>query len=188
MSEWRNGQFRKTRHSYHLPGHLHEYTFSCYKRQPFLAEFNLYESVCEGIDAARQKLGFQLVAYVLMPEHVHLLIRPPDDGDTAAILYGIKRPVGLAALRHIRMCHPTALPRIRVKTKKGFEYRLWQAGGGFDRNLFTPEAIGHAIDYIHNNPTRRGLIDDPRNWTWSSLSQFEGLDSGPLRVDVRERA
>jgi len=57
------------------------------------------------------------------------------------------------------------------------QYRFWQAGAGYDRNLFTPEAIHTSIEYIHANPVRRGLCECALDWAWSSARWYADLDS-----------
>ena len=52
---------------------------------------------------------------------------------------------------------------------------FWQSGGGFDRNLIKPDTLMTMIDYIHMNPVRRGLVEKPAEWTWSSLAWFLGV-------------
>src|SRR5438105_2182185 len=66
----------KRRHRYNDGGEPRELTFSCYRRYPFLVADRTLEWFREALEAARSKFGFQLWAYVVMPEHVHLLVVP----------------------------------------------------------------------------------------------------------------
>ena len=59
------------------------------------------------------------------------------------------------------------LKRLAVPCGNQIEYRFWQAGPGHDRNLYEPESIHEAIEYIHLNPVRRGLVTRPEDWIWS---------------------
>ena len=63
-------------------------------------------------------------------------------------------------------------------------YRFWQRGGGHDRNLNEPKAIWAQIEYIHNNPVRRGLCRRPEAWPWSSAADYAGTGKGPLTLDL----
>lgn len=69
-------QPRKQCRRYNEPGHAHALTFSCFQRRPFLARDRTRQWMLEAIDQARTKHGFHLWAYVLIPEHVHLLLGP----------------------------------------------------------------------------------------------------------------
>ncbi len=94
---------QKTCRRYNIIGDAHALTFSCYKRQPFLARDRARTWLVESLDTARKKHTFDLWAYVLMPEHVHLLIFPTtDDYSISAILTDIKLPVTRKALKYIR--------------------------------------------------------------------------------------
>jgi putative transposase len=66
--------FEKRRHRYNAAGEPRELTFSCYRRYAFLSRERTCAWFCEALEAARKKFGFQIWAYVLMPEHVHLLV------------------------------------------------------------------------------------------------------------------
>ena len=58
-----------------------------------------------------------------------------------------------------------------------------QAEYGFDRNVITPATLLNMIDYIHMNPVRRGLVENPEQWKWSSAVWYLGAGEVPIRVD-----
>ncbi len=120
-----------------------------------------------------------------MPEHVHLLIWPQrEDYSISAILTSIKKPVTNAALRHIRRTAPEFLNFMRdEQPNENTEYRFWQRGGGYDRNLWTPKDIWEKIVYIHRNPVRRGLAKQMEEWPWSSVQDYLNLREAPLILD-----
>lgn len=113
-----------------------------------------------------------------MPEHAHLLVFPRcSEASVAAILQSIKQPVARRAMNRHRAASPAdALPD-----------RFWQRGGGFDRNIVSRDALRNAIRYIHLNPVRRGLVDDPLDWPWSSARFHAGCDDALLRMDGMPR-
>jgi putative transposase len=157
------------------PGHAHELTFSCYRGFPFLRAERTCLWLAEAIDAARCKYAFSLWAYVFMPEHVHLLLCPQrHDYEIAAILKAIKQTVGTKAIKFLRRTAPEWLDRISVKQGAETERRFWQAGGGFDRNITDPRLAMLMIEYIHANPVRRQLVQNPEEWKWSSAGWCEG--------------
>ena len=63
------------------------------------------------------------------------------------------------------------------------ERRFWQAGGGYDRNIIDEKTAWKVIDYIHLNPVRRGLVERPEDWEWSSARWYAGLRPVPLEID-----
>jgi putative transposase len=176
---------RKRCRRYDVPGDAHELTFSCYRRLPLLARDRTRGWLVEAIAAARLKARFDLWAYVIMPEHVHLLIRPRGPGvGVSGILWRVKRPVGRRAVEHLRAHAPSFLPRLTVTRGDGTqESRFWQAGGGYDRNIVEATTLLSVIDYIHQNPVRRGLVERAEDWDWSSAGWYAGRRPVPLEMD-----
>jgi putative transposase len=176
---------RKTRRSYNVIGHARELTFSCYRRMPLLASDRTRQWLVDALATARAKRMFELWAYVAMPEHAHILLRPlSHKAEIAPILKAIKQPVARKATNHLRANNPQWLKRLEVRRPNGrVEYRFWQQGGGYDRNILTSKAARAAIEYIHNNPVRRGLVDNPTDWPWSSARWYAGCDDAKIEMD-----
>ena len=78
---------------YQNSGTLHFVTFSCYRRQPLLSKPGAAHMFEQALEIARLKYGFFVFGYVVMPEHVHLLVSEPER-DTLAT--AIKATVGRA--------------------------------------------------------------------------------------------
>jgi putative transposase len=96
---------RKRVKHYHEPGDFHELTFSCYDRSPLLVRDDWRRLICQAIDKAIAAHDFALVAFVLMPEHVHLLVYPRPQ--TAKALAS-RRLHGPAPMAGRRQWHPVA--------------------------------------------------------------------------------
>jgi REP element-mobilizing transposase RayT len=94
---------RKTCVRCDIPGHAHALTFTCFRGQPFSNRDRTRLWLMKAIDESRRRLGFDVWAYVIMPEHVHLLILPRDDDSSVAdVLQSIKRPVARKAVAFVR--------------------------------------------------------------------------------------
>jgi len=175
---------RPHRRNYDEPGHAHELTFSCYHRFQFLRAERTCEWLHDSIAAARSKLDFDLWAFVFMPEHVHLIVHPRRPiYDIATIREAIKEPVGRNAVKFLRNEAPEWLERIRVKKGNRLRHLFWQSGGGYDRNITEPRTLLKMIDYIHENPVRRGLAIRAVDWKWSSAAWYEGGGPCPIPID-----
>ena len=185
-SQWQNRTKRKTCRRYNVPGDAHALTFSCFKRRAFLARDRSRRWFMESLDAARTKHAFDVWAYVLMPEHVHLLIFPrASDYSISDILTDIKQPVTRWAFKYLQTRVPDSLSIMRDEQPSGkMAHRFWQRGGGYDRNLTKPKTIHATIDYIHTNPVRRELVDAADDWYWSSARYHMGRTDVPLVPDV----
>src|SRR5262249_8497060 len=176
---------RKRKVTYNLPGHAHFLTYSCFQRLPLLSADRSRAWVVEALQEARRKLDFDLWAYVLMPEHVHLLLRPRQPGyRMERSLAALKRPVSARAKQHLLATRSHAwLQRLTVREGEQRVFRFWQAGGGYDENQWDDRPVLEIMDYIHNNPVRRGLVERAVEWKWSSACFWAGDHSGPLRMD-----
>jgi putative transposase len=148
-------------------------TFSCYQRRPLLDDPGARDAVADQLHLTRSRLSFKLFAWVIMPEHVHLLLLPARGTTVPQILTAIKRPV---AHRLIQRWKSSDDPRSELTKAANGQCRLWQAGGGYDRNIFTREELSEKLNYIHENPVRRGLVESPTDWVWSSYRSLSGLE------------
>jgi len=137
------------------------------------------------IERARLKHQFDLWAYVIMPEHAHILIWPRNEiYDVSAILKSIKQSVSVPAIGYVKKHTPSYLPRMTDLQPNGdLHHRFWQRGGGYDQNTVEPKAVSNLIDYIHANPVRRGLCERPTDWIWSSAIEYETPGTGLLRIN-----
>ena len=172
------------RRNYNEPGHAHELTWSCYKRFQFLKTDRVCQWLAGSIAVARVEFNFDVWAYVSMPEHLHLIIRPRSKVyDIADIRQALKAPVASSAIEYLEREAPSWLPRISRLRAGNTERLFWQPGGGFDRNITEPSTLFKMIDYAHLNPVRRGLVIDPADWKWSSAGWFLRMEGGPIPLD-----
>jgi putative transposase len=132
--------------------------------------------LCRAVDDAGKKSNVELVGFVLMPEHVHLLVYPltdSEDGNIPDYLKQMKQPFSKEIKRVLTDAKSSLLKRLTVRERPGKTcFRYWQEGPGFDRNLYTPAAIQASLDYIHNNPVQRGLCRRAIDWKWSSARYY----------------
>ncbi len=138
----------------------------------------------ECVDLARREMTFALWAYVIMPEHVHLVIAPGESYVISKILWRIKRTLTYRIIEHAKASHPELLERMACRQGEKITHRFWQRGWGYDRNLWSPEHIHRMIRYVHENPVRRGLVARPQDWPWSSYRTWMGGDPSPLQLDL----
>ncbi len=160
-----------------MPGHAHALTFSTYRRRPHLLLPGVAEMLLARLDAARRKHRFEVWAFCVMPEHVHIVLYPLEESySMATINKAIKSPSAMDVFERY--------PLLRSECQVGEnEFRLWQAGGGYDRNLFTAKAVWAKIRYVHNNPMRRGLCETFLDWPWSSARAYhEGETAIPVNL------
>ncbi len=140
--------------------------------------------VLNAIDKARSEHPFLLWAYVIMPEHVHLVILPQSDVKLPSILSCIKLSVSRRAIAWLQENSPEFLSKLEdIQPNGNWAYRFWQRRGGYDRNLRSVRDIHEKIAYMHENPVRRGLVEGPGQWKYSSAANWETGQDKPLRID-----
>jgi putative transposase len=161
---------RKTFKRYHRPGDFHELTFSTYRCLPLLEGERRLRSLSRHIDQAGLETGMRLIAFVFMPNHVHLLILPTSQQPNINLyLARIKQPFSKEVKTELIEQNSEFLPTLTVQERPGKTcFRFWQEGPGYDRNLYSMAAIEQAIEYLHMNPVRKGLCIRTIDWKWSS--------------------
>src|SRR5262245_524930 len=113
---------RVHRKAINTPGHAHELTFSCYQRFSFLKAERTCQWLAEAIQAARVKHSFDLWAFVFMPEHVHLIVRPrTSDYAMSKIMASIKLPVARRTIHFLQAANSPWLAKIKRQRVKPTE-------------------------------------------------------------------
>jgi len=181
--------FQKRRQRIGSPCLARELTFSCYRFLPLLNRDRTRKWFIDALKEARIKLRFDLWAYVLMPEHVHLIVRPTsDETSVAAILKEIKQPVAKRAIAYLKQHHPSWLGRLTVLESGRTRRCFWQPGGGYDRSVTEPTTLLRMFDYIHANPVRRKLVERAEDWAWPSAAWYAGQRPVPIDLDPLDPA
>ena len=177
------GGHRKQCQRWNTPWDAHALTFSCYRRMPLLLSERTRRYLADAVTKARTKHIFDVWAYVLMPEHVHLVIWPTRETYSISdILKSIKQSAARRALNWLRRENPSGLVPLATGHKDS-PHRFWQDGGGYDRNIRDSAALRAVIDYIHGNPVKRGLVSVPDDWKWSSYRAWMLDEDGPISLD-----
>jgi putative transposase len=166
-------------------------TFSCHNRLPLFRNPAIADLFVERLAACRAEHGFTLLAFVVMPEHVHLIVNPVRGESLVPVLKGLKLSVGRRVIARWRALNAPILSRVTTSTGP----RFWLKGGGFDRNIRDTEELTREIRYVHQNPVERGLATHAAAWRWSSVhawlarhrgepaSAFASIDPMPGSTD-----
>lgn len=163
------------------PNHARSLTFSCYRRLPLFENNAVKDAFVEQLDSTRTRTRFRLLAWVIMPEHVHVLIWPRlPEYPVAKVTWWLKRDFAKRVIARWRELDAPVLERIG--TPSGAR-RFWQHGGGYDRNIVDGPELLEKVRYIHENPVRRGLVERATYWRWSSARWYAGERAGELRID-----
>ena len=161
-------------------GHLHFITFTCFRRLPMLRSARARNVFVEILGEVRDRYGFCLVGYVVMPEHVRLLIGEPGRGTPSLVVQVLKQRVS----RRMRRKKRTPTPQMGFVFADGESSppRFWQRRF-HDFNVWSLKKRVEKLHYMHMNPLKRKLVDHPKDWPWSSFAFYANPKHGLIRVD-----
>jgi putative transposase len=159
---------------------LHFVTFSCYRRRQCLGTVRARNRFVKVLDQVRLRFGFELVGYVVMPEHVHLLMSEPEKGNPSRVLQVLKQQVSRALRK--RSKENTK----QMKLLGGVDALAFWQRRFYDFNVWSEKKLREKLLYMHRNPVERRLVEHPKDWPWSSWS-FYAKGEGLIRVDIAKR-
>jgi putative transposase len=162
-------------------GDLHFITFSCFGRHALLGNTEARNCFVRILAEVRSQYAFLLVGYVVMPEHVHLLISEPKKGDPSKALQVLKQQVSRALLAKGRKSLGTQLSP-RFTRPISAEHHFWQRRF-YDFNVWTGGKLTEKLDYMHLNPVKRKMVLHPKDWPWSSWSFYATGEQGLIGID-----
>ena len=129
----------------------------------------------------RERYGFLLVGYVLMPEHVHLLMSEPKKGTPSKVVQVLKQRVS-GTMRGKKMRGSDGQLALKFPNEADSLRRFWQKRF-YDFNVWSSEKKKEKLNYMHANPVQRKLVRHPREWPWSSWSFYVNGDRGLVPID-----
>jgi putative transposase len=164
---------------YYGAHHLHFITCSCYRRLPLLRSARSRDRFLSVLEQTRQRYRFVVVGYVVMPEHIHLLINEPEVGTPSTVMQVLKQRTARALL-----------PKTKRRDRRQIELfgeaperaPFWQSRF-YDFNVWTQKKRVEKIRYMHDNPVKRGLVAEPEDWRWSSYRFYLLGEPGLVRVN-----
>ncbi len=131
------------------------------------------------LETVRRWYGFWLIGYVVMPEHVHLLLSEPERENLGLVLQMLKQMVS-------RKLRPASArrggPSYREAKAGNVTQPFWQARY-YDFNVWSEPKRVEKLRYIHRNPVKRGLVERPEDWLWSSFHHYLTGEEGVVEIE-----
>ena len=173
-------------HRYYGAGYSHFITTSCYQRRRLLNNPQIRDLLLDVLEQVRRRYHFVVVGYVVMPEHVHLLLTEPQRGDPSDVMKALKQGFAQRVLARMRLGshHPDHLSLGHALPERG---RIWQTRF-YDFVVFSEKKRVEKLRYRHRNPVKRGLVLEPQHWTWSSFRHYAYDEPGPVLVNEVRKA
>jgi putative transposase len=165
-------------HRYYGAHHLHFITWSCYRRRALLRSARSRDCLLDILEQVRRKYSFVVVGYVIMPEHVHLLMSEHETGNPSDVMRVLKQRSARALLPRRKRQDP----RQRMLFEDAIRAPSWQARF-YDFNVWTAKKRVEKLNYMHQNPVKRGLVREPEDWRWSSYRSYTLGEVGRVAVN-----
>jgi putative transposase len=131
------------------------------------------------LEQTRQRYRFVVAGYVVMPEHVHLLITEPEVGTPSTVMQVLKQRTARALLPKRRRRDPRQRNLFADEAQRR---AFWQARF-YDFNVWTTKKRVEKLRYMHRSPVKRGLVTSPEQWRWSSYRFYLLGEGGPVGVN-----
>jgi putative transposase len=113
-----------------------------------------------------------------MPEHFHLLISEPEKADPSVVMKVVKQRFA----RRVRKKRSAAQGDLWADVE---DEHVWQKRF-YDFNVWSERKRVEKLRYIHRNPVKRGLVESPEQWAWSSFRAYAYRERGMVRVNFQE--
>ena len=155
-------------------------TTTCLEWLPLLRDEAAKEVCYESLEFCCDRFRMDLAAYVLMPNHMHLVVRFRADNKLSEFMRDFKKFTS----RKIRAWLEQEDPRLAYRLhsySRNREFRLW-TNRFDDLHLFSTEVTGTKVRYIHANPVTAGLCENPEEYQHSSAQWY--INKAPARLPL----
>jgi putative transposase len=158
-------------------------------RKKILTEPPIAGIILESLEYLRGEGRVKLFSYVIMPDHLHLILLPLQKDEKeqtiSDIMRDFKKFTSKKIMDYLKKTMRTVLLGFFSRSARGYEgqqYKVWQ-DGFFDENVFTQDFLNQKIQYIHYNPVRKGMVTEPEDYPFSSAKNFVSEGEGDLELD-----
>ena len=197
---------------FHESGQCHFVTFSCYRRRPCFATAEVFDLFVRCLEDMRLRFDVCVYGYVVMPEHVHLLLSEPAAfvRDCSSQVSAQRTGANLGhlatlaeAMHYLKLSFAKRVRRLRSSSSSQVSAQKTGANLGhlishltshltsgsfwekryYDRNVRDYQEFAVKLRYLHRNPVKRGLVLAPEEWKWSSFRHYALREIGVVEIE-----
>jgi putative transposase len=147
---------------YQQTGELHFITISCYRHTHILGTPAARNTLQQILEETRQKYTFDVLGYVFLSNHIHLLVTEPETTNLSTAIQVLKQ---------------------RFSRTRDEEF-VWEPRY-HDFNVFTEAKRVEKLRYMHRNPVKAGLVEHPEQWPWSSYRAYAHQEEHPIQITTQ---
>jgi putative transposase len=167
---------------FHESGQCHFITFSCYRRRPYFAAAEVFDLFVRCLEDMRLRFDVCVYGYVVMPEHVHLLLSEPAVFACDCSSQVSAQRTG-ANLGHPARDWPSQVSAQKTDANLGHLPGSFWEKRYYDRNVRDYHEFTVKLRYLHRNPVKRGLVLAPEEWKWSSFRHYALREIGVVEIE-----
>ncbi len=154
--------------------------------QPLLARPVARDMVLRDLEFYRNKYGCKILAYVIMPEHYHVVIEFLQPDDLHGWLHDVQLHTANEIAKWLKKTASAEELAVYARHANGkAKLAIWKEQARAV-GMVSEAALRTKIEYIHKNPVSRKLVDEPSQWLWSSWRNYCLGDDSVLRIDKAE--
>ncbi len=171
---------RKIKH-YTTQGHAHFITLVINKRMSVFLNSETARKAIQAIEFYQKNLFFKILGYVIMPDHIHLIVWPEGKKTLEEFVRDFKKYLAQEILHRVTSLEKTKILLERPQ-KRNHRFQIWQKGY-YDFNIYNQETLNEKLSYMHNNPVRKRLVENPEDYPYSSCRDYMEKGEVLLKVD-----
>ena len=174
MGRWKNISLEG--YAYFVTTKIRDY-IKVFETEPY------FQIIIENLNFYRSKFGFKLWAYVIMPEHIHFMIHLADTSNLSKIMEEFKRYTSKRILAELQKDNRTDLLRLfTIDNPRKEKHMVWEEGFR-GLGVRSEKVFNIKMNYIHNNPVKRGLVENPEDYVYSSYRNYFCEDDSIIKLD-----
>jgi len=148
-----------------------------------------FEIIIKSLSYCQLQKELLIVGYVIMPNHLHIICGGSEKHKLSDIMRDFKQYTARKILDELRANgrwkEIAVFEKAALADGKGNDYKFWTVGT-HPILLETAQKFQEKLNYIHNNPVRKGFVDAPEHWLYSSARNYISGDHSILKVECIE--
>jgi putative transposase len=170
---------------FHIEGHIYYITTVVYDRLPIFTCPSFITPLYDSLNYYRHKQEFKLLGYVIMPDHIHLILWPFGQATVSEIMRDYKKFTSRRIIRQAEVeqmgAWTAAFEQAGQQTGRS-RNKVWQ-DSYWDVNIYTERFLRQKLNYVHRNPVRAGLVEMPEEYVYSSYRNYVNGEDWLIEVD-----
>ena len=163
---------KNQRNIYTGEGHAHFITFGTSGKRKVLGIAHARQIVISTLSSLTSKYRLNVCGFVIMPDHVHALFWLPDDLVLPDVMRVWKSTSAHWLRKYYERTNPDFINLLKTR-RNGRELICFWQRRYYDFNVKSSEKAREKLDYMHNNPVKKGLCKYPEDWIWSSARWYK---------------